>query len=61
MRTIEVYERKEIPCNCSTCLYQSKNGWGCAHADRQDDALKISLFNLDCPSWELDNSRFERA
>lgn len=41
---IEVYEKKKIPENCSTCLYgPNAIGWngkpvrsiGCGHADRQ--------------------------
>lgn len=55
-----VYEKKEVPENCSTCLYLRAIGVGCAHADRQKDHLRYVLFG-NCPSWWLDHRRFESA
>lgn len=64
-----VTERKCIPENCSTCLYgPNAVGYdgrpigriGCAHADRQSDWMKYAIFGADCPSYWLDQNRFER-
>ena len=54
---MKVYEKKEVPRNCSTCLYG--RGWGCGHADRQKDWMKIAMFGMHCPSYWLDQHRFE--
>lgn len=53
---IEVYEKKKIPENCSTCLYGG--GFGCGHADRQDDWLKYAVLGYGCPSYWTDQHRF---
>lgn len=55
-----VYEKKQIPENCSTCLYGHGGSGGCAHADRQADWLKYALFG-GCPSYWLDQHRFTRV
>ena len=56
---IEVYEKKRIPEDCSTCLYRGE--FGCAHADRKEDWLQYRLYGKVCPSYWLDQNRFERA
>lgn len=64
-----VTERKEIPENCSTCLYgPNAVGWdgkpvgrlGCAHADRQQDSM-VYLMGLksQCPSYWPDQNRYD--
>ena len=66
---IQVYERKFIPENCSTCLYgPNAIGWngepvgriGCSHADRQKDWMLYS-YGLKgiCPSFWIDQNRFD--
>ncbi len=68
---IQVTERKIVPENCTTCLYELKAvGWdgkpigriGCAHADRQGDWMlyMMGLRGL-CPSFWLDQNRFDRV
>ena len=67
---IQVYERKWVPENCKTCLYgPCAVGWdgkpvnrrGCAHADRQWDWMQYMLGVIGpCPSFWLDQNRFER-
>lgn len=60
-RTIEVKITKHVPRNCSTCLYVSRNGLpGCDHYDRSNDWLIYAIFE-NCPSYWLDQTRFERA
>lgn len=56
-----VIEKKDVPENCATCLYGRPNG--CAHADRQRDWMHYRMWNglEQCPSWWLDQNRFERA
>ena len=54
---MKVYEIKEVPRNCSTCLYGT--GFGCAHADRKKDFLQIALMGKYCPSYWLDQHRFQ--
>ena len=58
---MKVYEKKEVPRNCSTCLY-FKN-YKCGHADRKEDLLAYIMFGEmlgeDCPSYWLDQHRFE--
>ena len=56
---IEVYEKTRIPEDCSTCLYGRP--YGCAHADRKEDWLQYRLYDRVCPSYWLDQNRFERA
>lgn len=59
--TVEVVVTKSVPKNCSTCLYARLGGYcGCGHADRQRDWLHYAAFG-GCPSWWLDQNRFERA
>lgn len=67
--TAYVYEKKYIPENCSTCLYGPNaigyNGKivrriGCGHADRQKDWMNYAIFGASCPSYWLDQNRFER-
>lgn len=64
-----VYERKQIPENCSTCLYgpnavgydgKSVRSFGCGHANRQGDWMKYAIYGGDCPSYWIDHNRFER-
>lgn len=56
-----VIEKRDVPENCTTCLYGRPNG--CAHADRQRDWMRYRVWmGLErCPSWWLDQNRFERA
>lgn len=56
---VEVYEVKQVPENCSTCLYG--RSLGCGHADRQKDWMYYGLFGRDCPSYWLDQHRFRRV
>lgn len=66
-----VYEKKRIPENCSTCLYgPNARGYdgkfvrviGCGHADRQGDWSLYSFgLKQHCPSYWLDQNRFERS
>lgn len=53
----EVYVKKQVPENCSTCLYFM--GTHCSHASRQQDWLKYGLLGAGCPSYWLDQHRFE--
>lgn len=53
---IKVIEKKEVPENCSTCLYG--RGLGCGHADRKQDWMRYALLG-NCPSYWLDQNRFE--
>ncbi len=55
---IRVIATKDVPRDCSTCLY-GRTG-GCANADRRKDWLRYALFR-GCPSYWLDHNRFERA
>lgn len=55
---MEVFEKKQVPENCSTCLYGRCLGAGCDHADRQGDWFKYAIFG-GCPSYWLDQHRFE--
>lgn len=68
---IKVIERKSVPEDCSTCLYgPNAVGYdgkfltriGCAHADRQGDSM-LYLMGLksNCPSFWLDQNRFNRV
>lgn len=56
-----VVEKRDVPEDCTTCLYGRPN-W-CAHADRQRDWMRYRVWmGLEqCPSWWLDQNRFERA
>ena len=67
---IYVYEKKSVQENCATCFYgpnavgydgKPVNRMGCAHADRQCDSM-LYLMGLknNCPSFWLDQARFER-
>lgn len=66
-----VYKKKDVPENCSTCLYGPNalrcdgtpvNRIRCAHADRQDDWMVYRLFDIkNCPSYWLDQNRYERV
>lgn len=55
---IEVYEKKKVPEDCSTCLYG--RSYGCAHADRQKDWPLYRMGRI-CPSFWLDQNRFQRV
>ena len=64
-----VYEKKHIKEDCSTCLYGPNalgyNGkpvgrMGCGHADRQKDWMRYMIYGAPCPSYWLDQHRFER-
>lgn len=59
---IEVYEKKRIPENCSTCLYQSCTyGRLCGNANVDNAAaFRYSLLG-NCPHYWLDQHRFTRA
>lgn len=66
---VEVCIKKNVPENCSTCLYgPNAVGWdgkpirrlGCAHADRQKDWMHYALIKSGCPSFWLDQNRFQR-
>lgn len=56
-----VIEKRDVPEDCTTCLYYRFNG--CANADRQKDWMHYRVWkDLEhCPSWWLDQNRFERA
>lgn len=56
-----VIEKKDVPEDCTTCLYCRLNG--CANADRQKDWMHYRVWKglEQCPSWWLDQNRFERA
>lgn len=65
-----VYEKKNVPENCRTCLYgpnalnydgKPVGRLGCAHADRQKDWMLYGIFGGRCPSYWLDQNRFERG
>ena len=65
-----VYEKKSVPENCSTCLYGPNSvGWdgtpvrrmGCGNANRQGDWMLYMMgLKCSCPSYWLDQNRFER-
>lgn len=64
-----VYEKKRIPEDCSSCLYGPNaldssghpiGRMGCAHADRRNDYMRFMLFGGHCPSFWLDQNRYER-
>ena len=52
---------KDVPEDCTTCLYYRFNG--CANADRQKDWMHYRVWKglEQCPSWWLDQNRFERT
>lgn len=56
-----VIEKKDVPEDCTTCLYYRFNGR--ANADRQKDWMHYRVWKglEQCPSWWLDQNRFERA
>lgn len=56
-----VIEKRDVPEGCTTCLYYRFNGW--ANADRQKDWMHYRVLKglEQCPSWWLDQNRFERA
>lgn len=65
-----VYEKKNVPETCATCLYgPNAIGWngkpvgiiGCGCADRQSDWMLYRWgIKSVCPSYWLDQNRFER-
>lgn len=61
MAMIEVVSKRKVPANCSTCLYG--RFFGCGHADRQKDWDYYRFWQglRPCPSYWLDQTRFERA
>lgn len=56
MATIDVFEKKKVRKDCSTCLYG--RGFGCGNANRSRDWMKYSFFG-GCPSYWLDQHRFD--
>lgn len=56
-----VIEKKDVPEDCTTCLYY--RFYGCANADRQKDWMHYRVWKglEQCPSWWLDQNRFDRA
>ena len=54
---IECYDKKQVPENCSTCLYGTV--FGCSNANRQKDWMKYEIIGMGCPSYWLDQHRFE--
>ena len=67
---VTVYERKKVPENCSTCLYgpnaisydgKQTRMMGCGHAGRQGDWMCYAMGLRKCPSYWLDQNRFQRA
>lgn len=56
-----VIEKKDVPEDCTACLCYRFNG--CANADRQKDWMHYRVWKglEQCPSWWLDQNRFERA
>lgn len=46
-----VIEKKDVPEDCTTCLYCRFNG--CANADRQKDWMHYRVWKglEQCPSW----------
>ena len=66
----KVREIRTVQEGCRTCFYgpnaigyngKSVNRLGCAHADRQRDWMKYAMFGGLCPSYWLDQNRFERV
>lgn len=59
---IEVYEKKKVPENCSTCLYQSCTlDRLCGNANvANGDAIRYAISG-HCPYYWLDQHRFTRA
>lgn len=67
---ILVKEKKRVPENCSTCLYgPNAIGWdgnpvrgiSCGCADRRNDWMRYAIYGAPCPSFWLDQNRFERS
>ena len=59
---IEIYEKKKIPENCSTCLYQTctiGRFYGNANVSN-GDAFRYYILGK-CPYYWLDHNRFTRA
>lgn len=55
-----IVEKKEIPEDCTTCLYGGY--YKCANANRQQDWPLYALGVLvNCPSWWLDHQRYQKA
>lgn len=56
-----VIEKRDVPEDCTTCLYYRFSG--CANADRQKDWTYYRVWKglKRCPSWWLNQNRFERA
>ena len=58
---MEVYEKKQIPVNCATCLYFV--GTHCGHADRKDDWARYALMGVltghtTCPDYYLNHHKY---
>lgn len=56
---LEVFEIKQVPENCTTCIYGRTAG--CGHANRQSDWMRFALKGEGCPSYWLDHNRFMRV
>ena len=56
---IEVFEKKHVTENCSTCLYGCE--FGCANANMQSGWLAYRIMGIRCPHYWLDQHRFERV
>lgn len=57
---IEVIERKKVPRNCTTCLYNC-NGWSCGHASNSGKPMLMVNGGKSCGYYWLDQHRFQRA
>lgn len=56
---IEVFEKKYVPEDCSTCLYGCE--FGCENANMQSGWLAYRIMGIRCPHYWLDQHRFERV
>lgn len=58
---IDVYEIKQVPENCTTCLFGNTNSFffSCSCADRQHDYLYYKIHG-NCPSYWLDQHKYVR-
>lgn len=64
-----VYEKKQVPENCSTCLYgpnalrydgKPVGRIGCGNANMQNGWMRYAMLGVGCAHYWLDQNRFER-
>lgn len=57
---IEVYEKKKIPRDCSTCLYKSYDGFHCGNANNHGKPMVLVNGGRACGWYWLNQNKYER-